>query len=228
MLVRSIQSVFLATVVLALASCGGGSGDDSSAVVPTFDGTRPSIVDLYSQDQIDALEALGLNFNLGDDPPNIEGTFRVEEKVLQASSVPGDNLSTDFLESSLTFSNQDDFNQTLDFSELEGVGEASGVGSGSFISGSGQAFTVYFIVDSTIGDQTAETTVTVSGIMTANGIENLQQANFMLDNGGDTDTWIPNNTGRLFIDQDGFSERESAAAVAGKSRGENARSGFAR
>jgi len=54
-----------------------------------------------------------------------------------------------------------------------------------------------------------------SGIITADGIENFEQANVVLDDSGDPGDFLsPNNTGNLFIDLDGFSEGISEAVVA--------------
>ena len=183
--------------------------DAPIAELPEFDGSRPAITDLYSQAQIDALEQIGLVFNLGDQPPNIEGTFRIDPTIVQASTVPFDDGASGFeiSSSTVTFSNQDNSTLTVDLVQNEDTGGSS-IGNGSFISGNGQLFTVYFVTETTIGGFTADSTITLSGVVSDVGIENVQIAGFLLDDRGESDSvFIPNNTGRLAIDEDGFSER---------------------
>jgi len=175
---------------------------------PVFDGTAPSVSDLYSQAQVDAIEGIGLVLNLGNQPPNIEGTFRVEPVIVQASTVPEeDAIGFGLPGQTFTFSNQNNSTLTVDLILVEDGGFTS-IGSGSFISGSGQQFTVYFISETNIDGFTADSTITLSGVISDNGIENVQAAGFLLNDRSDPgDVFIPNNTGRLIIDEDGLSER---------------------
>ena len=182
--------------------------------VPEFDGSLPAITNLYSQDQIDAIEALGLTINLGDNPPNIEGTYRMSPGQLQATSVPNDPVQPGAVgfDTNFTFFDQNNSSLTVDLDLVEDNGSTS-QGSGSFISGSGQLFTVFFVTETTIGGFVADSTITISGVVNSSGIENLQFAAFALDHrDAPENIFIPENTGRLFIDPDGLSERITATA----------------
>jgi|GEM_PF-1375416 len=196
---------------------GGIAGDpleDEPAIAtPMFDGTLSAITSIYSDSQLAAIEALGLELNLGDDPPNIEGTFRLDPAILQSSSVPNDeeNLGENFTPITFTFSNQDNSSLTLDLTTLSDSGDTQVDGSGAFISGSGNAFTVYFLAEVTFEGFTFTSSETYSGIITDAGITNLQQAIFILDDRGDPqDLVFDQDTGRLFIDTDGLSVRTEA------------------
>jgi len=215
--VKPILKVLCAFPVVFTLSCNSGSGSGNASTAPTsnnFDGTEPAVTDLYSQEQLDALVALGLTVHLGDTPPNIEGTFLASPALLQSSSVGGDEslIGAQFADALMTFSNQNNESLTVDLLLDEVSIDSQSVGEGSFISGSGSNFTVYFVTETELNNAFADTTVTISGSMTLNGIENAQLALFMLDNRGNlTGEFIENNTGRLLIDGDGFSERQTAA-----------------
>lgn len=232
-LFRQLTLVVLATHLLT--SCGGSSDDDTNVVTlqsggSAFDGSRPAISDVYSQSQLDALEQIGLVFNLGSQPPDIEGTYRFNNRVLQATSVPGDTAN-EFVSTTITFSNQNNATLTVEYTSVEdeGVNTGTTTGTGSFISGSGQAFTVYVVSETIINGSVADSTATISGVISSSGIENIQLAGFMLDNRGDTLTFIPNDTGRLIIDADGLSQRLSVnAPLAAAKVSNNTRGGFSR
>lgn len=65
---------------------------------------------------------------------------------------------------------------------------------------------MFLKVESEIEGFIAEGIIIISGKMTAEGIYDYKFANFMLDNHGHTG-FIPNNTGRIFEDEDGVAER---------------------
>ncbi|MFP4690910.1 MAG: hypothetical protein ACLFMU_03265 [Bacteroidales bacterium] len=76
---------------------------------------------------------------------------------------------------------------------------------GGFVVGDGDYFTVFAELESVHGRATAELVLMFSGELVSDGIENLHVANFMLDNRGNEDDWIPDGTGRVFHDSDGHS-----------------------
>ncbi len=177
-------------------------------IIPAFLGNRPSVERIYSESQIAAIESIGLQLNLGSNPPNVEGTFSFEPQLLQASTVPNEanEIGDTFDGLEFTFSNQDNEDLTLDFSASET--STNVVATSSFISGSGNAFTVYLVAEVTLDGHTFESTETYSGVVSDGGILNLQRALFVIDDRGDpNDAIIANDSGRLFIDQDGFSEQ---------------------
>lgn len=230
MLSNKYLSLLLGSVMLVSCGGGGSSGNSSNLnndpgnttdpdpVVMPFSGTRPSVEQLYSAPLLEALENIGIQINLGEDPPNVEGSYLFNPVILQATSVPGDQsrVGQGFADPTVTFSNQDNTSLTLDL-EARST-NTSVVGTGSFISGSGDSFTVYFLTEVTQSGHTFESTETYSGVVTDAGIENLQRAVFVVDDRGDpNNNIIPNNTGRLFIDQDGLSMRVTAKILSGSS-----------
>lgn len=222
--------IFLAVSVSTLVACGGGGGDGIEAVPPAIVGPTTEvpgggpaveppapvsgITELFTEAQFAAIESLGLIVNPGNTPPSIEGTFRFDPRMLQASSEPGnvDNVGNILGSQTLTFSNQNNTTLTLDLLvEEDGVAQerfGEIVFTGTSISGSGNAFTAAFVSQVTFAEQTFEVANIFSGIVTAAGIENILQVNFLLDDGGDPGDFLsPTGTGDTYIDPDGFSER---------------------
>lgn len=213
---KALASVY--TSILILCACGGGSSGNSGDPIADrqFDGTVSSVETIYTPEQLDAIQQLGLTLNLGDSPPNIEGNYFFSPVILQASSVPNEptDIGSEINDASFSVTNQNTTTLTADLflQELLGPDQGDTRGTGSFISGSGSLFTIYFVTETDYGDGAlADTSVTISGAISELGIENIQLAAFVLDDRGD-DTFFPSNTGRLLIDGDGLAVRQSVSS----------------
>ncbi|NUQ25064.1 MAG: hypothetical protein HUU34_14040 [Saprospiraceae bacterium] len=196
---RYLTFLIALTCLFAAGSC---EIDNSSPEVDE-NGLTPAINDLISAENLDALVNLGLQINGGATPPKLENEYVVSTCVL-ANSTAGDtpgSVTQDFF---VRLYDQNDFEITVDYRHGTQHGEAVG----SYIVGKDCSFSVFIEVNeinSTTGLQ-AKLVLVVSGTFVNNGIENIQVANLMLDDFGDPQgIWISNGTGRLFIDQDGFS-----------------------
>lgn len=160
------------------------------------------------EDILQAIEDNGQAIYNGYTPPALEGKFRMSPSVLVSSNfndpyAPG-HL---FVDSEVEFSDFNPNDLTIKVTITEGF--LTGEGYGSFISGSGNNFTVYVKVDAVDGSghRLLQTEV-YSGTLEPNGIRNLQRSLFMVDDHGDpNDEYIANGQGRLAEDQDGFSEK---------------------
>ena len=143
----------------------------------------------------------------GDTPPNVEGVYLIDPlKAVYDSEgyySPGKTLSPKYIR----FYNQDPATNTLDYAQKEDMSE--GKGEGSFISGSGNQFTVFFNVEGVYrsDDYACEykEAMVISGTRTDSGIKDLQYAFVMLEKGND---WKNNlmdvNAFRVFKDGDGL------------------------
>jgi len=205
---RFIVSVLLIFIFL---SC---SSDDSGTeiMVLNSEGSLEEVKAFYNDGFVDAMLSLGFKVNLGNTPPNLSGTYSISPFVLSASNIAGDadNIGEGTGEYKPTFSNQNNNALTIDFSGGSGSGAQTDVGSGSFITGSNDSFTVYAKTVTQIGSVPATTAVVITGTITPNGIEDVQFFGAMLDDNGDPqETYIPNNSGRLFIDGDGLASRQN-------------------
>ena len=184
----------------------GCKKDDDVEDAGGFDGSIEDIEDFYNSDIVDALLALGFDINTGNNPPNIEGSYLVSSAVLQNSSVPGDTNGTVFPNLLMNFNNQEGELLTIDFDGSSGVEIYNG--DGSFISGDNNEFSVFLKIIAERSGQTAETTFAISGVITNEGISDVQVAVLMIDDEGDPGgIFIENNTGRVLFDGDGLAER---------------------
>jgi len=134
--------------------------------------------------------------------------------VLSDTTVPGegaDDIGRAFSSAFLTFSDQDNEALTLNLLRSADVGNEA-EGAGSFISGSGNNFTVFFRTDVVEpSGHIYEATETYSGTVTPIGIIDLEVAFFVIDDGGDpAGDIIPVDTGRLLSDSDLVSEQTGA------------------
>ena len=180
------------------------SDDDNGG----FDGSLRSIEDFYNEDVVEALDDLGFNINTGNTPPNLEGTYLISPYELKASTVESDVIGRIFANNLISFSNQNNASLTVDYRGVNGTQEDNG--DGSFISGENNEFSIFLKLTSQINESViVDTAYAISGILTNNGIEQVQVALLMLDDKGDPDgVYIANNTGRLFIDSDGLSPKQ--------------------
>ena len=216
MLPKTRFALVIAATALLNACDSSDDDDDPVSVapdisIPQMDDTSSVIASgVISQDQLASMQELGFVSNEGDDPPVIEGSFLHEPVILQASNRSGDEdrIGDVFNSVIIEFSNQDMEQQTADltFSEFfDGGASDLSRSTDSFITGNGLLFTAYFaVVDVGATDESPTSIIALSGEMTTNGIISLQEAFFDFDTG----TGVSGNTilGRVFIDQDGFSE----------------------
>ena len=143
----------------------------------------------------------------GVNPPNVEGTFRLDPYVYIYSSDGVFEAGHKILPYVIKFSNQDMTNNTLDYNGKHIGNDTYQNGEGVFISGSGNNFTVFF---NTVGESNGIATkhaVIMSGTITAEGIKNLRRAFVMLEKGPDPDEMLMDvGTFRIFRDEDELCE----------------------
>jgi len=168
-----------------------------------FTGTRDDIEEFLSTEVLSVMTTLGLDINTGSEPVDVTGIFVASPYCRAAATDPNVELSCGFRDFVITFSNQNDENQTISYQSAQfdenGVQTFSENGNG-FISGDSSGnFTI--IVRAVSGDG-GENATAFSGRMTAEGIVSYQ------------DIFVPNITsgealeGALFIDEDGTASRQ--------------------
>jgi hypothetical protein len=172
-------------------------------------GSLEELENFYSVEFVDAMIALNFNTNLGNNPPNLEGSYLISPFILEDSTVEQDSaaIGGQFQDYLATFSNQDNKNLTID---LEGIQSSqTDNGNGSFVTGDNSSFAVYSKTATLQGSTETVTAVAISGILSPNGILKVQFYGAMLDDNGDPDgIFIENNTGRLLVDGDDFSPKQ--------------------
>ena len=114
----------------------------------------------------------------GNNPPNIEGEYLVEPCTMLYDSEGGFNVGHEFSPKQIKISNQDILNNTVDYEDKQASSVNKGIGS--FISGDGDNFSVFFNTEGvshyTEYDIYSKRAMIVSGTKTAEGIRNLTYA----------------------------------------------------
>ncbi len=162
----------------------------------------------------------GMPIHGGNTPPKIEGTFFASPMDLVSSSVPDDPETHTFADLTITFKNFKKRKLTLELDYVNGLTEAEGLAT--YIVGEGNKFSMFCKIKARqLILFRADVIMVISGTLTDNGIEDFYTANFMIDNHGNTvplglidddlGVWIPNGTGRVVKDGDGFTERTGEA-----------------
>jgi hypothetical protein len=154
---------------------------------------------------LDKITTLGMKINKGLEPPDIGNSYLASPFELTATNIPDDySIGHNFSDYYFRLYDQDNEDLTirLDYSN----GGETGTGLGGFISGDGNKFSVFVVVNSEYNGYPAELIHIITGTITDEGIENLYFANFMLDNfDNEGGYWIENGEGRVIIDSDSMS-----------------------
>jgi hypothetical protein len=199
---KNLNAMILVLFSVVLFSCNKDEEETKE-----FDGSIKSIENFFSPEVLTAMRNLGFNFNTGNNPPIINGSYLLSSTILQSSSITNDVIGTVYSDGLLKFSNQLNEKLTVDYEST--FGASTQVGINSFISGSADKFSVFLKVNNTKDGNTSIMAIAYSGTLTANGIENIQHVLIMLDDNGDPKgDLIENNTGRLFVDSDGISSKQ--------------------
>ena len=181
--------------------------EKSTLSVPEREGLTEDINNLIPDDIFEAIGELGIEIHGGRNPPNIEGTFIFSPTILARSNFsdflhPGHQFS----DARITFSKQDNVSLTV-FSEYTQGAQGNiqdGSGSGSFITGSGNKFSVFVENSGTTLGYPFESVDIYSGEITSSGIINFHWAHMVTV---ESPASIRRGQGRLVYDSDGFSER---------------------
>lgn len=188
--------------------------NDGEDQVEFVDGISRDILEFVTQEELAILEdTLGVQIYRGNNPPQINGTFKMSPLYLSKTNIVGDyEIGTRFNDMFLRLYDQDDQLFTIEVDKAStnyDTGEITqtSVGVGSYLIGDGNGFSVFAKVETiqTTGEESVLLEL-YTGILTEEGIQNLQFALLMLDNNGHDDIFIQNGAGRSFVDGDGLSD----------------------
>jgi hypothetical protein len=208
---KNSRIIMLLTLVLVT-----GCTIKREVIVPAGNDFSTDIQRSVPAETIAKVRELGVTIYDGQTPPNIEGVYLIARNYMTKSSVPNETVQPDgFADLKLRIYNQSSAKLTasLDTKAVDpntGNLLSTATGTGTFLSGNGNFFSLFVVVESQRTNSTtrSRTLEVYSGELTASGIRNLQSTLFMLDDYGDPNNeLIPINTGRAFKDSDGFSER---------------------
>ena len=146
----------------------------------------------------------------GANPPNIEGIYLETPCELKYDATFQFEIGHIFADMYMHFYNQDMINNTIDYREKQATSE--GTGEGCFISGEDNKFTVYFNVNEVTHyskyDIYTKLAVIISGILTEDGIKDLEYGFIFLEKSDDPNNYLINpGDFRVFKDGDGMSSK---------------------
>jgi|GEM_PF-2432233 len=171
-------------------------------------GLSSDINSLLTEDFITALIDHGMVINTGCNPPDIQGSYINSPNMVHFTSVPNELPGSRFPDLFFTFYDQDNLTIKWDANSTT----IHHYGLGGFLSGDGDKFSVFIMVEVEHIDSPviADGIVIVSGEISDNGIINYTQSNYMVDNKGNPgDVFIDNGTGRILKDGNGLATRTS-------------------
>ena len=144
----------------------------------------------------------------GDNPPFVEGAFRVKPFVTvycEDEGRGGFTPGTVVAPIVIRFSNQDRVNNTVDFDRYGG--NTFEHGTGAFIRGEGDNFTVFFNTEGGDGTVRFKKALVISGTMVPEGIKDLYYSFIMVEKENDTQhRYMDAGVFRIFYDSDHISE----------------------
>lgn len=161
---------------------------------------------------------LGFPIYRGENPPNVEAillssgssrgeaTVIMKPTILEKTIVPGDGIKPGdkFWDIFIRFSNMDMKTLTVDFDRIV-LGSGPFIGPDSYIIGDGSNFTVFGKQEDIIEQDTVISVNFFSGTVEDGGISEAKGGIMVIEN-HNIGVFIPNGTGRLFKDGDGFAD----------------------
>lgn len=194
-------SAVLAISILFIYSCGK---DEAPKVEEDL---SSKIYAIIPDSLVKSLEAKGMTINKGNTPPNVEGIFFTSPHKLISNYGPDDSYSNGRIVTDYWYKIFDQVNDEAKLSYTNKLNDKAD-GLGTFISGSGNKFTL-FSQSTGVNKQIPYKTVSViSGEKTEKGIKNFQYGFVMTYKEGDKNNTIlmPVGKSRLYIDDDLMSE----------------------
>jgi len=196
-------------LLIALSVFVGCNKDDDSSNEDDDEDIAQLVENFVTPELLQSLTDLGYDFNDGQDTPDIAGTFLFSTTVLSATNIESDFAPGSlFNDVTMAISNLNPEARTFDFILTEN-NSISGETQASFYSGNGNEFSAYVRSRADIGNARPIILYAISGTIAEGGITNAQYSLLMLDDDGDPDDiLIENSEGRLFVDKDGTAARQ--------------------
>ncbi|MBK8711584.1 MAG: hypothetical protein IPL97_06920 [Niastella sp.] len=189
--------LLLTVFIFLLGSCKKDDkpNNNNNDVFPT------PISNFVSQGMVDSLRAVGANVYSGTTPPIVNGIYFMHPDSCTFDNSPGNFTGTIFSDYKFKFSNQDNSLYTL-LVEQKAIpsGTLSSTPVSIHISGAGNQFSIFLLRTVTPTGITVEQYNILSGTLTSNGIQGLQNILYVRSKGSDPgNIYPPAGTIRLFV-----------------------------
>ena len=198
--------MLMVAIIVAMNFTARSKTDENDDKKLNEDGLTQDVLKILKGGVLEKLKELGIEINGGNKPPNIEGTYSLIPDMCVKSTVPGDSwVGLRMVDAELTFSEQNNSKLTV-LTYFDESGGQGGKGTGSFITGSGNKFSVFVKMTGHLNGLPLETIDVYSGEISSSGIKNYHCAQIVTK--GNIYTTIPEGEGRLFnIGGAGLAER---------------------
>lgn len=171
-------------------------------------GLSDKIQSIISEALVDSLKKRGMVIHEGSTPPIVEGIYLLSPNELTSNFGPGDSWQPGRIIDDYKHKFYDQSGDEVKKDYKSSTGSDVGAGQGSYLSGSGNAFTM-FTEDAGVSNGVAYKNVSViSGIITDEGIKDFQHAFIMTEktNDDENNILIPVGASRVYKDSDGLAE----------------------
>lgn len=200
--------LFILSILLVSTACSSNDSNEDETVIPKKN-SYAYYVDTAMQKSIDQL---GIAIHQGTTPPNVEGIYTIDPLKCTMSNFSDGMLGVTFGASTLTLSNQNTAQLSVDFKNFTiysyETKNETWEGKGSFISGEGNKFSILLHSNGELNKgiyiAKYQNLIILSGELDVQnnqikGIKNVQMASIMSDDYGDPHTTlIEIGQGRLF------------------------------
>lgn len=168
-------------------------------------GLSQNINNIISQDILDNLQSRGMVINSGATPPNISNIIVASPFTLLSSYSDEDGWRPGKVigDYKYRFSNQEGDKVQVDYKNSSNSDVGNGLGS--YLSGSGNKFSLFAEVSGVASGVSYKQVLVISGEVATDGIKNFQQSLIITQKTGDDNnaTLIPVGAGRIWKDGDG-------------------------
>ena len=169
------------------------------------DGLTSDVLKILQGNALEKIKVLGVEIHGGNKPPDIEGSYNLSPLICVNSTVPGDSwVGLQMVDATVTFSAQNNSKLTV-FTDFDESGGQGGKGTGSFITGSGNKFSVFVKMTGHLNGLPLETIDVYSGEISSSGIKDYHAVQIVTK--GNIYTTLPEGEGRLVKVSGGLAER---------------------
>ncbi|MDD4141545.1 MAG: hypothetical protein PHR20_01960 [Bacteroidales bacterium] len=190
-------------IIISVLCCSCSKNNDTTIILLGTESYIPTVREVIPSSLINKVGVI----NEGTVPPKIEGEYIISPYILKSSTVWYDVVGEVRADRYLRFTAQHNGICGYDTRQYSESAHCDTV----YISGSGSAFSVYFIEHrtDTVNGTTAEIAVLISGNVSATGITNLIYGWMLRDKYDPNGIMLPRNSIRVFEDEDGLASRET-------------------
>lgn len=197
---KLLNVLYLVFIIgLTFSSCK--KSNDTGGTTPPDTFPTP-ISNIVSQSMVDSLRARGVVINDGTTPPIVNGIYFMHPDSCTYDNSPGNTAGSIYSDYKFRFSSQDNSKYTVTVDQKTSPGGVlSSVPVSSYISGSGNNFSIFILRTVTPSAVPVQQFNVLSGTLTSGGVQGFQNTLYMRSKGGDFDNVlvVPAGTVRVFV-----------------------------